>query len=394
MAIICPSSRKGINGLRGLMIGSRMAQRDYYEVLGVSRNASTEEIKSAFRTLARKYHPDVNKEPDAEQRFKEINEAYSVLSDPEKRAAYDRYGHAGVNGMGGMPDFTTIDFSDIFEEFFGFGMGGGSRRRNAPRRGADLSTTVTLTFEEAVFGVEKEIEITRDEVCSTCRGSGAEPGTSPVRCQTCGGRGEVRQTRQTFLGAMVQVTTCPACGGSGEVISTPCHTCKGRGLERKTVKKIVPIPAGVDNGTQIRLAGEGQPGSNGGPHGNLYIEIRVKEHPFFRRKNDDILLDLNINVAQAALGAEIEVPTIEGKTKLNIPAGTQPGKIFRLKGKGVPNVRGNGRGDQLVIVNVEVPTRLTNEQRELFEKLAKTLGSEVRPQEKSFLDLLKEVLGG
>ncbi len=371
-----------------------MTQRDYYEVLGVARNATADDIKSAFRSLARKHHPDVSKEADAEARFKEINEAYGVLSDPEKRAAYDRFGHAGLNGMGGMPDFTTVDFSDIFEEFFGFGMGGGGRRRNAPRRGGDLSMSVSLTFEESVFGVDKEIEITRDEVCSTCRGSGAEPGSSPVRCQACGGRGEVRQTRQTFLGSMVQVTTCPTCGGSGEVISSPCRNCKGRGLERKTIKKTVPIPAGVDNGTQIRLAGEGQPGSNGGPHGNLYLEIRVKDHQFFRRKNDDLLLDLNINVAQAVLGAEIEVPTIEGKTKLNIPAGTQPGKIFRLKGKGAPNVRGGVRGDQLVIVNVEVPTRLTSEQRELFEKLAKTLGSEVRPQEKSFLDLLKEVLGG
>ncbi len=370
-----------------------MTNRDYYEILNVGRNASPEEIKAAFRGLARKYHPDVNKSPEAEAKFKEINEAYGVLSDPEKRAAYDRFGHAGVNGMGGMPDFTTMDFSDIFEEFFGFGMGT-SRRRNAPRRGADLSTVLQITFEEAVFGVDKEIEITRDEICSTCRGSGAEPGTTPVRCSTCGGRGEVRQTRQTFLGSMVQVITCPTCNGTGEVIATPCHTCRGRGMERKTVKKIVSIPAGVDNGTQIRLAGEGQPGSNGGPHGNLYIEIRVKEHQFFRRKGDDLLLDLNINVAQAALGAEIEVPTIDGTAKLNIPAGTQPGKIFRLKGKGVPNVRGTGRGDQVVIVNVEVPQRLSQDQRALFEQLAKTLGTEVRPQEKSFLDLLKEVLGG
>lgn len=370
-----------------------MTNRDYYEILNVSRNASPDEIKAAFRGLARKYHPDVNKSPEAEAKFKEINEAYGVLSDPEKRAAYDRFGHAGVNGMGGMPDFTTMDFSDIFEEFFGFGMGT-SRRRNAPRRGADLSATVQISFEEAVFGVDKEIEFVRDEICSTCRGSGAEPGTTPVRCSTCGGRGEVRQTRQTFLGSMVQVITCPTCNGIGEVIATPCHTCRGRGLERKTVKKIVSIPAGVDNGTQIRLAGEGQPGSNGGPHGNLYIEIRVKEHQFFRRKGDDLLLDLNINIAQAALGAEVEVPTIDGTTKLSIPAGTQPGKIFRLKGKGVPNVRGGGRGDQVVIVNVEVPQRLTQEQRHIFEQLAKTLGTEVKPQEKSFLDILKEVLGG
>jgi len=372
-----------------------MAARDYYEILGVSKNASPEDIKSAFRQLARKYHPDINKESNAEAVFKEINEAYGVLSDPEKRAAYDRYGHAGLNGMGGMPYFTTVDFSDIFEEFFGFGMGGGSRRRpNAPRRGADINQTATLTFEESVFGIEKEIEITRDEVCSTCHGTGAEPGTSPVRCSTCGGRGEVRQTRQTFLGAMVQVTTCPTCNGSGEVISTPCHTCKGRGLERKTVKKVVAIPAGVDNGIQIRLAGEGQAGVNGGPNGNLYLEIKVKQHEYFRRKSDDILLDLKINIAQATMGAEVDVPTIDGTAKLNIPAGTQAGKIFRMKNKGVPNVRGGSKGDQLVIVNVEVPTRLSSEQKELFEKLAQTLGTEVKPQEKSFLDIIKEVLGG
>jgi len=372
-----------------------MAARDYYEILGVNKNATPEEIKSAFRQLARKFHPDINKESNAEAVFKEINEAYGVLSDSEKRAAYDRYGHAGLNGMGGMPDFTTVDFSDIFEEFFGFGMGGSSRRRpNAPRRGADINLTTTLTFEEAVFGVEKEVEVTRDEVCSVCRGSGAEPGTSPVRCTTCGGRGEVRQTRQTFLGAMVQVTTCPTCSGSGEVISTPCHSCKGRGLERKTVKKVVSVPAGVDNGIQIRLAGEGQAGVNGGPNGNLYLEIKVKEHEYFRRKNDDILLDLKINIAQATLGAEVDVPTIDGTAKLNIPAGTQAGKIFRMKSKGVPNVRGGSKGDQLVIVNVEVPTRLSAEQKDLFEKLAQTLGTEVKPQEKSFLDIIKEVLGG
>lgn len=371
-----------------------MAARDYYEILGVARTASAEELKSAFRQLARKYHPDVNKDPDAEKVFKEINEAYGVLSDSDKRAAYDRYGHAGVNGMGAAPDYTTVDFSDIFEEFFGFGMGSSSRRRNSPRRGADLSYTVTLEFEEAVFGIDKEIEITRDETCSTCRGTGAEPGTSPTRCSTCGGRGEVRQSRQTFLGSMVQVVTCPACNGTGEVISSPCHTCKGRGLERKTVKKLVSIPGGVNDGNQIRLSGEGQPGSNGGPNGNLYLEVHVKDHKFFRRKNDDILLDLNINIAQAALGSEIKVPTIEGESKLVIPAGTQPGKVFRLKGKGAPNVRGGSKGDQLIMVNVEVPTKLSSEQQQLFEQLAKTLGTEVRPQERSFLDIIKEVLGG
>ena len=374
-----------------------MAQRDYYEILGVGRDATAEELKSAFRQKARQYHPDVNKAPDAEERFKELNEAYAVLSDPEKRAAHDRYGHAGVNGMGGAPDFSTMDFSDIFEEFFGgfTGMGGfGRRQRNAPRRGADINQVVTLTFEEAVFGVDKEIEITRDEVCRTCGGSGAEPGTRPVRCATCGGQGEVRQVRQTFLGSMVQVTTCPNCNGRGEVIETPCRTCRGRGLERRTVKKTVAIPAGVDKGIQIRFAGEGQPGINGGPHGNLYIEIDVKPHKFFQRKKNDIVLNLTINIAQAALGAEVEVPTIDGTTKLTIPPGTQPGKVFTIRGKGVLYLRSSARGDQLVITNVEVPTRLTSEQRKLLEQLARTLGTEVKPQEKNFFDVLKEVLGG
>jgi molecular chaperone DnaJ len=374
-----------------------MAQRDYYEVLGVGRGASAEEIKSAFRKLARQYHPDVNKEPDAEDRFKEINEAFAVLSDPEKRSAYDRFGHAGVNGMGGAPDFTSVDFSDIFEELFGmggFGGMGGRRKRNAPRRGADLSMPLTLTFEEAVFGTDKEIEITRDETCRTCSGSGAEPGSRPARCSACNGSGEVRQVRQTFLGSMVQVTTCQTCNGAGEVIEKPCTTCRGRGQERRTVKRRVAVPAGVDKGTQIRLAGEGQPGVNGGPSGNLYIEIDVRNHKFFQRRNNDILLNLNVNVAQATLGSEIEVPTLEGPAKLNIPAGTQPGKVFTLKGKGVPYLRSNQRGDQLVVVTVEVPTRLNAEQRQLFEQLAKTLGTEVKPQEKSFIDILKEVLGG
>jgi molecular chaperone DnaJ len=375
-----------------------MTDRDYYEILGVPRNASQDDLKSAFRKLARQYHPDVNKSHDAEERFKELNEAYAVLSDDEKRAAYDRFGHAGVRGPGGAQDFTVdfSDFADIFGDLFGFGgFGRSSRRtRNSPRRGADLQLRLDLSFEQAVFGVEKEIEITREEVCSTCGGSGAEPGTTPVRCATCNGSGEVRQMRQTILGSMVQVATCPTCGGQGETIATPCHACRGRGLEQRVRKKIVSVPAGVDTGTQIRLAGEGQPGINGGPNGNLFIAINVKAHKYFRRRDSDILLDLTINIAQAALGAEVEIPTVDGPTGLKIPAGTQPGKVLTLRSKGVPHLRSSGRGDQLVVVNVEVPSRLTNEQRELFEKLARTMGSEVRPQERGFLDWLKETLGG
>jgi molecular chaperone DnaJ len=375
-----------------------MAQRDYYEVLGVPKDASQDDLKQAFRRLARQYHPDVNKAADAEERFKEINEAFAVLSDDEKRAAYDRYGHAGVKGVGGAPDFSVDfgNFADIFEEFFGMGGFGRStqRTRNAPRRGADLQYKVTLTFEEAVFGIEKEVEISRDEACKTCHGTGAEPGTSPQRCATCGGSGEVRQVRQTLLGSMVQVTTCPTCNGRGETITTLCHTCSGRGMERISRKKVVSIPPGVDNGNQIRLAGEGQPGGNGGPNGNLFLIIEVKPHQYFRRHGNDIMLDLNINVAQAALGAEVDIPTVDGQDKLKIPAGSQPGKVMRIRNKGVPFLRGNGRGDQLVVLNIDIPKHLNPEQRQLFEQLAKSLGSEVRPQERGFLDWLKETLGG
>ncbi|PWB54582.1 MAG: molecular chaperone DnaJ [Anaerolineales bacterium] len=374
-----------------------MAKRDYYEVLGVSRTATSDEIKAAFRKLARQYHPDVSQEANAEEHFKEINEAYSVLSDADKRAAYDRFGHAGVQNTGGVPDFT-VDFGDLFDEFFGgfggFGRSTSRRARNAPRRGPDLQINVDLSFEESIFGIEKEIEITRDEVCETCGGKGAEPGTSPIRCSTCNGTGEVRQVRQTLLGSMVQVSTCPVCNGKGETIATACHTCNGRGLVRRNRKKVVSIPAGVDNGNQIRLAGEGQPGENGGPNGNLYLVIRVLQHKYFRRRENDILLDLDINIAQATLGAEVDVPTVDGSTKLKIPAGIQPGKVLRMRGKGVPHLRGNGRGDQMVVVNVEVPRNLTSEQRKLMEKLAESLGSEVRPAEKGFLDWLKDTLGG
>ena len=378
-------------------------ERDYYEILGVGKNATDAELKSAFRQLVRKYHPDVNKEPGAEDRFKEINEAYQVLSDPDKRAAYDRYGKAGVSGTGDGFDYTTMDFSEILGDLFGFGGFGGfggnryssSARRNAPRRGADLQTTVKLKFEEAVFGADKEISFSRDEKCTKCGGSGAEPGTKKEKCKTCGGTGEVKTTRNTMFGSMVQVTTCPTCGGTGETIPTPCTQCRGRGIERKTVKKVVAVPAGVDNGTRIRMSGEGQPGSNNGPNGDLYIEVSVAEHPYFRRYENDIHLDMKINIAQAALGAEIEVPTVDGKEKLRIPAGTQPGKIITMKGKGVPALRGGTRGDQKVIIDVVTPTNLTDEQRGLLEKLAVSLGTETTAASKaSFWDRLKEVING
>ncbi|HEY2982466.1 MAG TPA: molecular chaperone DnaJ [Anaerolineales bacterium] len=371
-----------------------MSNRDYYDVLGVARAASDDEIKAAFRKLARQHHPDVNKEPDAEDKFKEVNEAYGVLSDSEKRARYDRFGRAGLGDLGGFHDYT-VDFSDLIEEIFGgFGFSTGRRSRRSARRGRDLQMQVGLTFEEAVFGVEKEVEFQREEICSTCAGSGAEPGTAPTRCEHCDGQGEVRQVRQTFLGSMVQTTTCPVCNGRGEIIATPCHTCRGAGLERKTVRKKVQIPAGVDAGTQIRLAGEGGPGVNGGPNGNLFILLDVRPHKFFKRRENDVLLNLDINIAQAVLGAEVSVPTLDGDEKLKIPVGTQPGKIFHMRGKGVPHLRRAGRGDQLVLINVEIPAKLTKEQRELFTQLAGTLGTTVKPKEKGFLDWLNEALGG
>ena len=372
-------------------------KRDYYEVLGVGRQAAGDEIKKAYRKLAREYHPDVNKSPDAEARFKEINEAYEVLSDEQKRSTYDRFGHAGMSG-GNATDFSGFGgFNDIFEEFFGgFGAGrSGAAARRAPRRGTDLRYDLTIAFEEAVFGVEKEIEFERDEVCSTCHGNGAEPGTTIKTCGTCGGRGEVRQVRQTFIVQMVETVPCQTCQGRGQIIEKLCHTCSGRGQERKKVSKNVSVPAGVDNGMQIRLPGEGQPGANGGPNGNLFIAVDVKPHEFFKRKGEDILLDLNINIAQAVLGADVPVPTVDAKDEiLNIPSGTQPGRVFTMRGKGVPHIRQSGRGDQRVVVNVDIPKKLTAEQRELFEKLAGTLGTAVRPKEKGLLDWLNEAFGG
>jgi molecular chaperone DnaJ len=371
-----------------------MSNRDYYDVLGVGRNASDDEVRGAFRKMARQYHPDVNKDPDAEEKFKEINEAYGVLSDQDKRARYDRFGKEGLGNTGGFRDYT-VDFADIFDELFGgFGFSTGRRSRRTPRRGRDLQMQVTLKFEDAVFGVEKQIDFEREETCSRCNGSGAEPGTTPARCTTCGGQGEVRQVRQTILGQMVQTATCPTCEGRGEVISSPCKTCHGGGLERKGIHKKVQIPAGVDEGTQIRLAGEGGPGVYGGPNGSLFLMLDVQPHRFFKRRENDILLNLDINIAQATLGADIEVPTLDGDEKLKIPAGTQPGRIFHIKGKGVPHLRRNGRGDQLVIINVEIPAKLSKEQRELFAKLSDTLGTAVKPKEKGFLDWLNEALGG
>jgi len=376
--------------------------KDYYEVLSVSRTATKAEIKQAFRRLAREYHPDVSKHEDAETRFKEINEAYEVLSDDEKRARYDRFGHAGVggNGFGGTGASGFGGFEEIFEEFFnGFGGRGASRRRG-PRPGDDRRVSATITFEESIFGIEKEVEFDRLEVCDTCQGSGAEPGTTPTRCPQCQGAGEIRQVQQTFLGAVVRAAACPRCNGRGEVVNSPCHTCRGEARMRKPTVLSVQIPPGVREGLQIQLRNEGDAGEKGAPGGSLYVVVHVQEHEFYKRRDNDILLDMSINVAQAALGDKIVVPTVDGDVELLIPPATQTGKIFRLRGKGVPRLRSDGtnsgRGDELVYITVSIPASLTDDQRELFERLAETLGSEVHPQRngRGFFDRVMDFFAG
>lgn len=380
------------------------SKRDYYEVLGVTRTATKEELKKQYRSLARQYHPDVNGEADAGERFKEISEAYEVLSDDDKRAAYDRFGHAGVGngGFGGFDQQGFGGFADIFEEFFGSfgGATGGRRRRHGPRRGPDLRYDLTITFEEAIFGAEREIEYRRAETCPVCSGSGAEPGSRPITCTTCNGSGEVRRVQQSILGQFVNVTTCHTCNGTGELIPDLCKECNGRKQVERTVTKKVKVPAGVDSDTQIRLTGEGGAGLDGGPAGNLFVVLNVAPHEYFQRRGDDIVLDLQINIAQAALGDEITVPTVDGDTALQIPGGTQSGRVFRMRGLGVPKLdrsgRGQnvGRGDQLVIINVAIPKNLTPEQQDLFKQLSRTLGKEVVPQkDKGILGQLKDALG-
>lgn len=373
--------------------------RDYYEVLGVSRDASANDIKKAFRTLAREYHPDINKDKDAHETFQEINEAYQVLSDDQKRAAYDRYGHAGVNGQGGFgagfPDIEDIfgDISDIFNMF----TGARSSRRRGPRQGMDLRYDLELTFEQAVFGDDVELEIMRHEACSVCNGSGAEPGTAPITCPQCTGTGRVQQVVGSALfGRVINEVPCPNCQGRGQVVKNPCHNCKGAGQEQVKKQLSVNIPPGVDDGMRIRVSGEGEPGEMGGPRGNLYVFISVKPHEYFQRRDHDIVLDIPINVAQAALGDEIVVPTIDGEESIHIKPGTQTGAVVTLKNHGVPRLRRDGtvdgRGNQHIILNVAIPDKLNQRQRELFEELGATLGTEIKPQ-KAGKGLLERMAG-
>jgi len=356
-------------------------KRDYYEVLGIDRNATADDVKKAFRKLAFKYHPDRNHDDGAEDKFKEINEAYEVLSDPDKRAAYDRFGHAGANGGFGAGFKGFGGLGDIFETFFG----GGAAARTGPRRGSDLRYNVSITLEEAAFGCEKEIGISRAENCSLCYGIGSAPGTQPSRCPECNGTGQVRRARRSVFGSFVNITTCPQCHGEGSIITDPCPQCKGTGKEKRQRNISVKIPAGVDDGSRIRLSGEGHAGVKGGSPGDLYVAISVKQHELFVRDGDNILYELPINFAQAALGDMVEVPSLDGKTELKIPAGSQAGEVFKIKGKGIPHVRGIGQGDQIVKLHVVTPEKLTKKQRELFEELAKDLGPAKKVSPKSKL---------
>lgn len=355
-----------------------MAKRDYYEVLGVERSASEAEIKKAFRRLARQYHPDVNpNDKNAEEKFKEVNEAYEVLSDTEKRGRYDQFGHAGTDpgGFGGFGGANAGDFGgfgDIFDMFFG-GMG---QRPRGPEKGSDLRLDLQLAFKEAAFGCEKDVELPRLEECSTCHGSGARPGTSSVTCSSCQGTGQVKVTQRTALGHFQTIKPCTECGGTGKVINSPCPDCKGRGKVRKTRTLHIKIPAGVDTGSRIRLSGEGEPGTRGGPRGDLYVYLDVKPHKFFERHGEDVYMEMPITFYQAALGAEIKVPTLEGEAALKIPEGTQTHTIFRLRGQGIPRLKSSGRGDQHVKVVMITPTKLSEEQKNLMREFAKISGQD------------------
>jgi molecular chaperone DnaJ len=362
-------------------------KRDYYEVLGIERAASLDEIKKAYRKLALKYHPDKNPgNTQAEEKFKEAAEAYGVLSDEEKRARYDRYGHSGISGMGGFDPNQFADFGDILGDLFGFGdfFGASRRRTTRPARGNDLRYDLELEFTDAVYGKEITLDVPRVVTCKTCHGSGAKPGTQPVTCSGCGGRGQIRYSQGFF--AMAR--TCPQCGGAGKVIKDPCATCNGAGRVREEKKIAVKIPAGVDDGSRLRVAGEGESGYNGGPAGDLYVFIAVKNHPHFTRRDYDIHSEQPVSVTQAALGGEVKTPTIDGEETLKIPPGTQPNQVFRLRGKGVQFIDGNGRGDHYVHVSVKIPTTLTEEQRQLLEQLAKLAGETV--PERGVLDKVKD----
>lgn len=376
-------------------------KRDYYDVLGVGKNATADEIKKAYRKLAKQYHPDLN--PDdkegAEAKFKEATEAYEVLSDADKKQRYDQFGHAAFDqtaGGGsygeGFGGFDGFDMGDIFSSFFGGGFGGGQRSNpNAPQRGRDISYAVDLSFEEACFGIEKDISVNHLEKCSECNGTGAEKGSSPETCPTCHGTGQVRTVQRTAFGNFQSVRPCDSCGGKGTIIKTPCSSCHGEGNVRKPKKVRVKIPAGIDDGQQVYVRGEGDAGKKGGPNGDLILNIRVKRHKLFVRQGYDILCDYPISFVQATLGSEVQVPTVDGKVSYNIPEGTQPGTVFRLKGKGVPKINSTQRGDQYVTVKVEIPKGLNEKQKDLLRAFDDNVDPSKYKQSKTFFDKMKEL---
>ncbi len=383
-----------------------MAKRCYYEVLGLSQNAGQEEVKKAYRRLAREYHPDANPgDKESEMKFKEVKEAYDVLSDPNKRARYDRFGHeeeafqgfnGGPGGFGGFGDFAS-GVEDIFEAFFGGGFSSGGRRRSstAPRRGADLRYDLEITLEEVVYGKDTTITIPRSESCARCDGSGAKEGTSAETCNACGGSGQQQVVRNTSYGRFVSVRTCENCRGEGRVIKDKCPECRGQGQVRMEKNIEIKIPPGVDDGSKLRVAGEGEAGSRGGPPGDLYVFIHVQPHDFFQRHGNHLVCEVPISFVDAALGNEIEVPTINGKTDLRIPEGTQPETEFTIKGQGIPSLRGRGKGDLIVKVKVEVPRKLNSQQKKILQEFAHEGGGEITGQkEKSFFDRMKNAFGG
>lgn len=376
-------------------------KRDYYEILGVEKNASDADIKKSYRKLAKQYHPDVNQgDKSSEAKFKELNEAYEILGDSQKRSQYDQYGHAASdpNGFGGFgggsADFDFGGIGDIFESFFGgSGFGKSTRNKKGPQKGADLKYAMEIAFEEAAFGIEKEIIINRMENCKPCNGSGSKPGSNSSSCAHCNGTGQVQYKQSTPFGQFVNVKTCDVCRGEGKVIADPCTTCQGKGKVKNSVKLKINVPAGIDDGQTISLRGEGEPGLKGGPSGDLYISIRVRTHSIFQRQGTDVVIEMPITFVQGALGTELEVPTLDGKVKYTIPEGTQTGSVFRLKGKGIPFIRGNGRGDQYIKVNIEVPKKLNEKQKAILKEFAEVSGDEVHEQRKSFFNKMKDVLG-
>ena len=377
--------------------GERVAKRDYYEILGISRDADEKEIKASFRKLAKQYHPDLNPDnKEAEAKFKEVNEAYEVLSDPDKKAKYDQFGHAafdqnsGFGGGAGFNDFGDI-FGDIFGDFFGGGFSGARTQRTGPKAGSDLKIKLDIDFEEAAFGTKKEIKINRIEKCHVCDGSGAKTGTSKKTCPTCNGSGNIRTVQRTPFGQFASTKTCTTCGGTGEVVEEPCTTCSGTGKEKKSRKLSINIPAGVDTGSVIPLRGEGNHGERGGPPGDLYVYLNVRPHEIFERDGNDVWCEIPISFTRAALGGSIQVPTIEGKVKYEVPEGTQTGTVFRLKNKGIKNLRGAGKGDQYVRVKIEVPKKLTDKQKSLLHEFASEMGETIdKEDKKGFFGKMKD----